>query len=168
MPSPLRYFVSYAHADKAQAQALMQLLADRLAISSHYRFSAWIDDDIPLGSRWTDEIATALKDCDFGLLLLSPAFFASDCIRRDELPTFIDQVRRPGQGNHTRLLKPVIPVQLKAIPLDGSADLAGLDQLQIFTDAEGRAFHGLRGHLKDRFADQLVSKTVRRLRTLFP
>jgi len=168
MPNPLRCFVSYAHTDKAQAQALMELLAPRLAISSHYEFSAWIDDDISLGSRWTDAIDTALRDCDFGLLLLSPAFFASGFIRRDELPTFIDQVRRPGQGNHTRLRKPVIPVQLKAIPLDGSADLAGLEQLQLFTDDQGRAFHQLRGHLKDGFADQLVSAMLRRLRTLFP
>ena len=168
MPRAISYFVSYAHADKAQAQALMALLAPRLAISSDYQFNGWIDDDIPLGSRWTDEIDKALLDCDFGLLLLSPAFFASHFIRRDELPTFIEQVRQPGQGAVTRLRKPVIPVQLKPIPLDGSADLAGLEQLQVFTDRESRAFHQLRGHLKDRFADELVSATLRRLRTLFP
>lgn len=168
MPRDLRYFVSYAHQDKPQARRLLDLIEPRLAISRAFAFTGWIDDDIGLGSRWTDAIDDALADCDFGLLLLSPAFFASGFIRRDELPTFIAHVRRPGGGNRTRLRKPAIPVLLKPVPLDGSADLAGLEQLQYFSDADGRAFNNTSGHVSERFADQLVAAMLRRLATCFP
>jgi hypothetical protein len=57
---------------------------------------------------------------------------------------------------------------LKDIPLNDSADLAGLDQLQMFRDTDGRAFNATRGHLRDRFADQLVAAMLRRLRQVYP
>lgn len=60
-----------------------------------YRFAPWIDDGIGVGERWTDAIGAALAAADFGLMLLSPGFFASGFIRREELPHFIE---RPGCG----------------------------------------------------------------------
>jgi len=65
-------------------------------------------------------------------LLLSPAFFASEFVRREQL---LD-----GKGEpHTRIRKPLVPVLLESLPLDGGADLAGLEQLQIFRGADGRS-----------------------------
>lgn len=147
MPLDLTYFVSYARADKEPTIKLLELLQPRLAIARGFRFAHWIDDRIGLGERWNDEIGTALAACDFGLMLLSPAFFASGFIRREELPHFIEQVRDPVADpsapartqTQTRIRKPLVPVILKPIPMDGAADLAGLEQLQIFRDHEGGA-----------------------------
>lgn len=168
MPTDLRYFVSYAHRDQGQVARLLDLLHPRLAIARGYRFSHWIDDQIGVGERWTDEIDAALADCDFGLLLLSPSFFASGFIRRDELPTFIELVAAGGGATQTRIRKPLVPVMLKDLPLDGSADLAGLEQTQIFRDQAGRSFNRTRGHTSDAFADQLVARVLEKLRRLYP
>jgi len=172
MPKDLSYFVSYARADQPQPRRLLDLLAPRLAIARGYRFSPWVDDRIEVGERWTDAIGAALGGCDFGLLLLTPAFFASGFIRREELPIFIERVADPGAlaGSEpsTRIRKPLVPVMLRPIPLDGSADLAGLEQLQVFRDREGRAFTRTRGPTADAFADQLVAAILTKLRRLWP
>jgi hypothetical protein len=170
MPQDLTYFVSYARADRPQTGRLLDLLAPRLAIARGYRFAPWIDDRIEVGERWTDAIGAALVGCDFGLLLLSPSFFASGFIRREELPTFLERIANPGAGTEaeTRIRKPLVPVMLKPIPLDGSADLAGLEQLQVFRDRDGRAFTETRGHTADAFADQLVAAMLAKLRRLWP
>ncbi len=76
---------------------------------------------------WRREIEEALERAHFGLLLLSPQFLASDFIGREELPKLLEK----------RL---VVPVALQAIPLDGSIDLKGLQDRQIFRDSKGRAF----------------------------
>jgi hypothetical protein len=168
VPTDLKYFVSYAHADKAAAHKLLDLLHPRLAILRGYSLSHWIDDAIEVGERWTDTIEDALAACDFGLLLLSPAFFASGFIRREELPTFIGQTQGPTGQARTRVRKPLVPVMLKHVPLDGSADLAGLEQLQVFRDRDGRSFDRTRGHLGDAFADQLTRAIATKLARLHP
>jgi len=168
MPQDLRYFVSYARKDKDQVQRLLDLLEPRLAIARGFRFSPWIDDQIEVGERWTDAIGDALAACDFGLMLLSPNFFASGFIRREELPVFVERIRNPSGDLQTRIRKPLVPVMLKDIPLDGSADLAGLEQLQVFRDQEGRTFHRTRCHTADAFADQLVAAILTKLRRIYP
>ncbi len=171
MPRDLAYFLSYARADRPQVERLRGLLAPRLAIVRGFRFTGWIDDEIRLGERWTDAIEAALAGCDLGLMLLSPAFFASGFIRREELPHFIDQSAAPaapGATGQTRIRKPLVPVMLKPVPLDGSADLAGLEQLQVFRDRAGRAFSQTRGPTADAFADDLVAAILSKLRVLYP
>jgi hypothetical protein len=172
MPRDLAYFLSYARADRPQVERLRDLLAPRLAIVRDFRFTGWIDDQIHVGERWTDAIDAALAGCDFGLMLLSPAFFASGFIRSEELPRFIELVAGPGTGPgaavQTRIRKPLVPVMLKPVPLDGSADLAGLEQVQVFRDREGRAFSQTRGTTAEAFADALVAAILAKLRVLYP
>jgi hypothetical protein len=172
MPRDLAYFVSYARTDHAQVERLSSLLTPRLTIVRDFRFTGWIDDEIRVGERWTDAIGAALAGCDFGLMLLSPAFFASGFIRREELPHFIDQSAAPtatsGATGQTRIRKPLVPVMLKPVPLDCSADLAGLEQLQVFRDREGRAFSQTRGTTADAFTDALVAAILAKLRVLCP
>jgi len=80
-----------------------------------------------LAGFWRREIEEALGRAHFGLLLLSPRFLASDFITAAELPKLLEK----------RML---VPVALHAVPLDGSSDLKGLRDRQIFRDAKGRAF----------------------------
>ncbi len=160
MDETLTYFVSYARKDRTQADQLLDLLRPRLKIAAGIRLRQWNDRMIPLGDLWREEIATALRAADFGLLLLSPEFFASDFIGHHELPHFIE----PRGGNSAVIHKPIVPVGLKPVPLDGSADLKGVQHTQIFRDDQGRWFSQTRGHVREAFADQLAAALLAKLR----
>src|ERR1700682_872238 len=68
-----------------------------------------------------------MEACDFGLLLVSPAFLGSHFIRKEELPYLLEN-------------KHVIPVSVRRVLFDGSMDLRGLAERQIFSDSGGKAF----------------------------
>ena len=82
----------------------------------------------------------------FGLLLVSPQFLASRFITKEELPVL--------------LAKPmVVPVMLHPVLFDGTMDLKGLAERQIFRDAEGRSFDQCgRMHTRRAFALELSKK----------
>src|SRR5439155_1626806 len=124
---PLRFFVSYAHDDADLKAKLLGKLQMYLRTHSQARFELWTDGAILPGEKWLAEIRTALDVCDFGLLLVSPAFLASKFITREELPFLLQN-------------KPVIPVALRRVLFDGTQDLKGLAERQIFRDEGGRAF----------------------------
>lgn len=76
-----------------------------------------------------------LDGCDYGVLLVSPAFLGSTFILEEELPRFVGESATKG----------ALPVALKRVPLDGSRQLSGVGDHQIFRDAEGRCFSETRG-----------------------
>jgi len=158
MHTPCKYFVSYAHEDKKQVDQLLALLKTQLKIVKNAQFSGWDDRKIVLGNYWKDEITKAMNDSDFGLLMLSPAFFASDFIVEEELTHFMLQ----NNGN-TQILKSIVPVGLRRINLDGSRDLKGMEKVQIFLDQNGRWFDQAKGHIKDAFAEQLTNQVLIKL-----
>jgi len=126
MKRTVRYFVSYAHDDGRLPAKLLAELKKQLGACKDYQFECWQDQDILVGGDWHEEIREALKTCDFGLLLVSPAFLGSRYIGNHELPTFID-------GG-----KPCIPVAL--CPIDFKIqDLKGLQTKQIFGFTPPRA-----------------------------
>jgi hypothetical protein len=159
MRTPCHYFVSYANADQHSVDQLMDLLRPRLKIASGFEFNEWIDHNIVIGEDWRNQILTAIDQAEFGLLLLSPSFFASDFIVDEELRRFIST-----HANSARIHKAIVPVALKAIPLDGSAHLHGLQHTQIFHDQQQRCFQQCRGQSKDGFVDRLVSQLINKLK----
>jgi hypothetical protein len=76
----VRYFVSFAHDDMKLKNDLMKLLRVQLKTSAAYCYESWEDRDIELGAPWHAQIQHAIARCHFGLLLVSPAFLASDYI----------------------------------------------------------------------------------------
>jgi hypothetical protein len=158
MPTPCKYFVSYAHKDQEHVDQLLALLKTQLKIVKNGQFSGWDDRKIVLGNRWKDEISEAMKESDFGILMLSPNFFASDFIVEDELTHFL--LHNNGK---TQILKSVAPVGLKPINLDGSRDLKGVENVQLFLDQNGRWFNQTKGHIKDAFAEQLANQILIKL-----
>ena len=146
------FFVSYAHRDMADVQRFRLVLEPLLKASPAFAFGEWTDHQILPGEHWRGEIDQALERSRFGLLLLSPEFLASKFIAQDELPLL--------------LAKPmVVPVALQRIALDGSMDLKGLKDRQIFRDAKGRPFDRCRGMPERRdFAAELFAKIVALLR----
>jgi WD40 repeat protein/uncharacterized protein YjbI with pentapeptide repeats len=152
--APRRYFVSYAHKDEKKVKALLELLTPQLKIALGYRFSDWNDNMILPGEAWRSEIQDAIRDCDFGLLLLSPEFLASPFITEHELPHFI-----PDAQSAKFDTKYPIPVGLYNV-LAGHIDLKGIGAHQIFRLRE-KSFGELRTEQDKRaFAEQLAARIV--------
>jgi WD40 repeat protein len=154
----VRYFVSFAHRDKKLTDDLLTRLDDFFAGAKNYRFEAWQDKEIELGSDWHKQIQEAINNCDFGLLLVSPAFLASTYIANYELPNFVaDDPFRPAAR------KRVAPVALTPIQFDGTMDLRGLEHRQVFHHQE-RAYEQLSGNnRKNAFVRQLFVKVIEML-----
>jgi hypothetical protein len=143
-PAEASIFLSWCHGDLAAKEALLSHL--HLGTLAGVRIAWWEDSHLLLGAGWRRQILARLAECDYGVLLLSPGFFASRFILEEELP---------------RLLGPdadkVLPVMLKRVPLDGSRDLHGVDTRQIFTGSGGRCFTETRGAGRERFALDLTT-----------
>lgn len=127
MKKPAPFFLSYARNDKADVERFMEAMTPLFGISPNYDFQLWRESGILPGEKWRVEIEEALKNCRVGLLCVSPNFLASGFIRKAELPAL--------------LAKPmVIPVALHKIAFDGTMDLKGLTERQLFRDSRGRTF----------------------------
>jgi hypothetical protein len=105
-----------------------------------------MDQQILPGEHWRAEIERAVERSRFGLLLVSPGFLASDFITKKELPAL--------------LAKPmVVPVELQRILFDGTMDMKGLADRQVFRDSRGRPFDGCRSMAARRdFARELFGR----------
>ncbi len=158
----VRYFISYAQKNRRLARDLAERLQLRLGNSSDFRFRPWQDGDILAGDRWHEEIQAAIEACHFGLLLLSHDFLASKYIAQHELPRFVPQVPDLASGRRR-----AVPVGLKPVPFDGSVDLKGLADVQVFRDGEGKSFSERTAETtKDRFTDELLQQVLRITRKL--
>ena len=153
----IRYFVSYAHDDKDLKDKLLKPLKQRLAIAKDYCFEAWDDGEILAGERWHEQIQAAVARCQFGLLLVSPAFLGSAYIKDHELPTFVASNLADPEPE-----KRAIPVALKRILFDNSTDLKGLERLQIFHDSREKTFQECRDPIDcDNFALELFQQILK-------
>lgn len=146
-------FVSYAHADAAQAAKLTGLFAPRGRIRADVRFELWDDRALLVGEAWRERILAELERSSFGLLLLSPQFYDSTFICDHELPAILATGR-------------VVPVGLEPLDLD-HVDLRGVEDLQIFrlpvgADRSPRSFADLRTADRRRFVDELIAQMARR------
>jgi len=147
-------FLSWCHADRAAKDALTKPLLDNLRILNSVELRWWEDSHINIGEDWRRLLLARLGDCDYGLLLLSPGFFASGFITDHELPAFVGP----------RAVKGALPVGLKRVPLDGTRTLHGVDRNQIFTRGPaGRFFTETRGAGRERFALDLATAIQKRI-----
>ena len=155
MKQRIKYFVSYAHRNGALAQDFIERLDDVLAPSKRFEYSRWKDTDLILGEVWEAQITEAIDNCDFGLLLISPAFLASSFITKSELPKFVS-----GQ-------KASVPVMLQPVDFDRH-DLKGLEKRQIYRFApkgstHPKAYAVCKSHRRDAFVMELFRQIERKL-----
>jgi len=120
MKKTITFFISYARANKGLAAKFLDKFSEQVTPSKKYKYMFWRDTEILVGENWNDEIQTALKQCDLGLLLISPAFLGSQYIDEHELPRFV--------GSDA---KPLIPIMLQSVNFQRH-DLKGLQDGQIF------------------------------------
>lgn len=149
-------FVSYARANKDLAARFLRRFREQTAASRRYRYSFWSDNRILAGERWHQEIQKAARECDLGLLLISPAFLGSHYIDEHELPRFVGSEARP-----------LLPIMLQPVDFERH-DLKGLEAAQIFR-LDGprlrspKAFGECTGPQRDRFALELFRQVESRL-----
>ena len=90
---PITLFVSYAHADHSLVSKLLSRLTLQLAPSKANDYRLWRDgQNILFGDDWDAHIHEALRECDAGLVFLSPALLGSDYITQVELVELADRV----------------------------------------------------------------------------
>jgi hypothetical protein len=152
----IRYFISYAHQDARLVTKLLALLKPQLAIAKDFQFEAWADNEILAGDKWHYEIKSAISQCQFGLLLVSPGFLASKFVTSEELPSFVG-----ANLLHPTQKKRAIPVSLKLISFDGSMELKGLEKHQIFHDKRGKSFSQCQGSHCEEFAKELFDQIIK-------
>lgn len=148
----VRLFLSWCHLDQGAKDALIKPLLVDLRILSGVEVQWWEDSHLKIGEQWRQRIIARLAACDYGVLLLSPGFFASSFITEDELPKFIGP----------DAIKGALPVGLKRVELDGSRTLHGVERHQIFT-SEGRWFTKTRGAGRERFVRDLATAIQQRI-----
>ncbi|MCX0438195.1 MULTISPECIES: toll/interleukin-1 receptor domain-containing protein [Aeromonas] len=141
----VKFFVSYAHANRVSKEQFMALFSEQTAISKRFDYQYWSDSELTLGDHWRDEIARAQAETDFGLLLISPAFLASKFIVEQELPTYL------AHGG-----KRCFPLMLRPVDFERH-DLKGLQDQQIYRlhsadFSTPRAFTDLKGQRRAEFA----------------
>jgi hypothetical protein len=96
---PLSGFVSYAHDKESPAGALGEMWLDALLVQlkplqREQLIDVWSDRDIRDGSGWNAAIEQRLWQADFGILLVSAAFLASDYVYSHEVPILLERARQ--------------------------------------------------------------------------
>jgi tetratricopeptide (TPR) repeat protein len=82
-PRRTKVFISYSHRDEKWLKRLMTHLRP---IERDHGIEVWHDKKLTSGSRWREEIASALETTRVAILLISADFLASDFIAEAELP----------------------------------------------------------------------------------
>lgn len=151
-------FVSYAHRNKVVFD-LLDKMSDHLKTMLGYDITLWHDISLKEGFAWEDEIRDNIINCDLVLMMLSPAFLASNYIMQKEVPLILEQE------------KAFIPICVA--PLDHQLhDLQGLGKYQYYMlNKEGfskpRAYNEIKGRNKEEFALQLCRIIKERLDSIF-
>src|SRR6266851_3430438 len=115
---PLRIFCGYAHEDQALFQRLKKALA---VLIRQDAVSIWHYGDLLPGAQWEREIERELNTADIVLLLISPAFMASDYCWSKEMQWAITR-HATGEAR-------VIPILLKPTPGWETTPLGALQAL---------------------------------------
>ncbi len=93
MESQKSVFISYSHKDKKFLGELLEHLKPHVRVGA---FTAWADNQLTPGSHCYSEIEKAIANASVAVLLVSPAFLASDFIHDNELGPLLKKAKEGG------------------------------------------------------------------------
>lgn len=122
-PEAVKIFVSYAHEDQAFRNVLGTHLASLVRIGL---VTPWYDAHIRAGIEWAEEISRHLNTADIILLLISPAFMASDFCYHVEMTQALERHHSGDARVIPIIVRPtyweLTPIgKLQALPRGGKA-----------------------------------------------
>lgn len=91
-------FICYSHKD---VSFLEELKVHLKPIAEEQDFFYWCDTNIRAGDEWKAEIFAAIESCKCAILFVSPYFFASDFIQKEEFPRLLTKQK---SGNFLLLM----------------------------------------------------------------
>lgn len=105
-------FICYAHSDN-QNQDPKQRWLDRLLqflqpLVRQQLLKTWSDKDIKIGDQWHEQIRVQLEASRAVLLLISPAFLASEYIATSELPVLLKNAADGGATVLSLIISPCL------------------------------------------------------------
>ena len=103
---PLPVFVSYASYDN-QSENTEERWLDRLLqflkpLNLDNSISTWADTELKVGEAWKVEINKAIEKARVAILLVSPAFLASEFINKIELPKILRNANPTTDGGNQK------------------------------------------------------------------
>src|SRR5947209_7414389 len=88
-------FISYARADSIGDSSgksyLDRVLMALKPLSAQGLLRTYCDQDLHAGETWSDSLSDVLLTCKAAVILVGPAFLASDFIRSTELPIVLER-----------------------------------------------------------------------------
>jgi hypothetical protein len=110
--NPVNVFISYAHADNTSADPakrwLDRLLQQITPLVRQRDLSIWSDQDLRIGDAWQEEIRRSLERASAAVLLVSPAYLASEYVHSNELPILLKRARDRGLVILPVILRPCL------------------------------------------------------------
>ncbi|MGF1537512.1 MAG: toll/interleukin-1 receptor domain-containing protein [Elainellaceae cyanobacterium] len=135
--NPIEIFISFSHKDDALQEELVTHLS---GLRRRGKITAWYDRAVEAGEEWEAQIKSKLESAQIILMLISPAFMASDYCYDIEM--------QRAMARHDAGTARVIPVilrpcdwkdspfgKLKAMPEDGKPVTQWSDRDEAFLNA---------------------------------
>jgi tetratricopeptide (TPR) repeat protein len=160
-------FICYAHADNVHSEPsrrwLDRLLLHLQPLALQNSIRTWSDQQIETGDFWDAKIQAQLQQAKAAVLLVSPAFLASDYIRNSELPVLLKRAMDHGLIIIPLILRPCLFSETRfkyPDPLNGPLEFS-LASLQA-AHSPSKPFSAMAEHEQD----QVLLAVAQRLHKL--
>lgn len=142
-----KVFISYSHQD---SDALNELTKHLKPLQRQGEIEFWVDQKILPGTEWANEIQQRLETCDIILILLSPAYLASEWLQSIEMPRALERSDRGEAKVIPILISPInlssSPIsRLQFLPRDGKPITTWIDRNEAWLDV----IRGLRNIIRN-------------------
>ena len=176
---PLPVFISYASYDNNSANVeerwLDRLLQFLKPLELEGKISSWADTELSAGSGWRQEIRLAVEKAKVAILLVSPAFLASEFIRTHEIPGLLkksmvgsDELDQDADLEEGMLILPILlrPCLINHIGfevIDGKGEVQYITLNEFQYSPKGSAMNGLSQFEQDKELEEIALRIIEAL-----